>query len=134
MILFIITIVLILFLYTFNCGYDDGVSTSPDCTRRCTRELRPVCGSNGITYSNKCGFDIANCKAGGKLTYSPGKCAPPLQPPLQTLNCNPVCTLEFQPVCGSNGVTYGNRCQFNTANCKAGGKLTFKLGECIKHI
>lgn len=37
-----------------------------------------------------------------------------------------VCTLEYNPVCGDNGVTYGNGCQA----CASGEISYYVLGEC----
>ncbi|CEO99342.1 Kazal-like domain-containing protein [Plasmodiophora brassicae] len=45
-----------------------------DCDRLCTRDWNPVCGTNGITYSNACSLDIAHCKDPRiSLAYS-GEC------------------------------------------------------------
>ena len=32
-------------------------------------------------------------------------------------DCNPVCPFEWEPVCGSNGITYDNFCILNYAMC-----------------
>ena len=37
-----------------------------------------------------------------------------------------VCTLEYFPVCGDNGVTYGNAC----SACASQNVESYKLGEC----
>lgn len=40
--------------------------------------------------------------------------------------CEQVCPSNYQPVCGTNGVTYANACRFSVAECKAkkrGGEL-----------
>ena len=29
------------------------------------------------------------------------------------------CTMEFMPVCDSNGITHGNKCAFDIAACEA---------------
>merc|ERR1712179_303121 len=34
------------------------------CNQVCSREKRPVCGSNGITYNNKCALEMASCQKG----------------------------------------------------------------------
>merc|ERR1712015_466049 len=56
-----------------NCG--------KTCQKACTKVYKPVCASNGRTYSNQCIFEIAQCQAkkkGIKLTkISQGKCKAP---------------------------------------------------------
>ena len=78
----------------------------------CTFEFEPVCGENGVTYSNEC---FAACDNVRK--YSKGKCP-----------C--VCT-RGNPVCGVDGDTYSNKCVASCENvvlacegrCPCKGKL-----------
>merc|ERR1712212_1452032 len=66
------------------------------CQKACTKVYKPVCASNGRTYSNQCIFEIAQCQAkkkGIKLTkISQGKCKAPKHPcNINNGGCNQIC-------------------------------------------
>lgn len=68
----------------------------------CTEEYNPVCGTDGITYSNACFAQNT------QIDYQ-GECK---QKHICTEDEKSAtfCTMEYKPVCGSDGKTYGNGC------------------------
>ena len=52
-------------------------------------------------------------------------------PPTNSDKCLRACPKSYEPVCGSDGITYANECTFKIAQCKAEKKLTIKAqGRC----
>ena len=84
------------------------------CSRMtCSREVRYVCGNNGVTYRNKCHLQEATCRAGVQLAHV-GPCA--------DLQAEPDCPEDCkdQPesiVCASNGNVYSSVCQMKKETC-----------------
>ncbi|NXF04588.1 IOVO protein, partial [Smithornis capensis] len=79
----------------------------------CTMDYSPICGTNGITYRNKCHFCNAVASGLEVNLQKYGQC-------FENIDCSQqkgvsMCTSEYNPICGSNGRTYGNKCQFCNA-------------------
>lgn len=93
----------------------------------CTNTWDPVC-ANGVEYTNNC-----HAAMNAVQSYSPGQCASG-PPPVEVgsyeeslgVNCTLHCiSINHDPVCGENGVTYDNYC---LAMCN--GVWTMDKGTC----
>lgn len=68
-----------------------------------------ICGSKSCDFNGVC-----------KVIGDEAKCV-----------CDIVCTREYRPVCGTDNVTYGNRCEMKRAGCELKKVIEVKYeGEC----
>lgn len=131
-----------------RCEVEDGLPVCK-CPVTCTRDYRPVCGTDGKTYGNMCGLEAAACQTKHfklKLKYL-GECLSvnPCDGVVCSHKrhrcvakgrhaacvCDKMCTRELFPYCASNGVTYPNKCNLEVAQCESGNTLTIlHAGRC----
>ncbi|XP_031335468.1 agrin-like isoform X3 [Photinus pyralis] len=104
-----------------------------ECPPACEPIMRPVCSKDGLTYPSECELKRSSCisRTHTEVAHT-GHCSA-LSPCTQnvckfgarcveisgmaTCKC-PTCSAEFDPVCGSNGVTYGNECKLRLEGCE----------------
>ncbi|TMW58853.1 hypothetical protein Poli38472_006998 [Pythium oligandrum] len=120
------------------------LASNPYCTLECSNDVKPICGSDGFTstsYINDCYLLAAKCTQPSIDKLHDGLCI--VQPPpvkavethFSTLEvtrpkCNAFCDRVYEPVCGSNGITYANHCLLDYATCQNPRVKLLGEGKC----
>jgi hypothetical protein len=152
-----------------TCRSDDVVGECAPIPSECPDVFEPVCGCDGMTYGNRCeaamaGVSIAHrgacvrrcdrtgehpCDEGQFCMFQPGMCDAEDAVGMCT-SIPEVCRDIYEPVCGCDGMTYGNHCEAAMAGvsiahrgacvrvcggiagdpCEVGEFCKFRMGTC----
>ncbi|CAG5128381.1 unnamed protein product, partial [Candidula unifasciata] len=110
------------------------------CEQRCSQIFAPVCGSDGVTYTNLCMLDRAMCihnknirivsqaqcgirnPCEGQVCKFGAECMPSIDGTIARCQCPLDCpsygdSIDSKPVCGNDGNDYANLCELRKAAC-----------------
>ena len=92
-------------------GYlKEGMQSDDPTCPLCNNNFNPVCGVNGVTYTNLC--KLVECARVEKSNDGP--CGvPDYVPPARPIVCR--CPFTFRPACGTDNVTYQDSCILHCA-------------------
>jgi len=128
-----------------TCDSADAAGSCIPIPENCATVYEPVCGCDGRTYGNHCEAAMAQvsvahggecrttcdrsnleCGNGRFCLFPPGTCDS--DDAVGSCETKPhVCPALYDPVCGCDGVTYGNRCEAHMA-----GASIAHQGRCVQ--
>ncbi|KAG8193223.1 hypothetical protein JTE90_005570 [Oedothorax gibbosus] len=131
------------------CQLDENRNPTCRCNSGCSPDFRPVCGSDGKTYTNECTLRLQACKSRNNiriiytLECSSGanpcdslQCGPSQECDIDhhgkaTCHCDSACEKAVRPVCASDENTYTNECEMRRHGCmlKKHLKIAY-MGDC----
>ncbi|KAG3108215.1 hypothetical protein PI124_g12437 [Phytophthora idaei] len=115
------------------------------CSLRCKLTPDHVCGTDGVTYINDCHLLSSKCERPDLEKASHGDCVTSqsdinlnvlevgvsvIDSPATAEKCNPMCDRVYDPICGSDGITYANLCLLEYAECRNPNVKVFGPGKC----
>lgn len=112
-------------LFLFGCIENEEQPIVDDEIMFCPEYWDPVCGTDGITYSNTCFLEIASVELAYEGECNSTNVSAEAQVCTEEQKQADFCTMEYAPVCGNDGQTYGNKC----VACAEGIDYYFE-GEC----
>jgi hypothetical protein len=128
-------------------GTDEVDLTTVFCSLTCKLTPDQVCGTDGVTYMNDCHLLSSKCEHPELEKASHGECAKSkrdivlnaLEVDAEGLTeapekCNPMCERMYDPICGSDGITYANACLLEYAECRNPSVKPFGAGKCPPHM